>query len=232
MNYAAVVSPFEHEHSLAFRPKRKRRDKRHQICLGAGIGEPHELNRCKARTDRLRKVRLVLIRAAEYHALRERVANRPLNDRMRVAVQSGRIFTEKIEIFDAIEVSQPLALAARKSHRERAVMEHASRVAARHVGCRAVVSALALRAARAKPCLGESKLMREFIAPRNNVNCHGLCLRSPRTAQDGQSAYPAGEHSTVAAQYRRLCCGLCRPHAALAHIGAAVTCHRLIPGRL
>ena len=86
---AAMVAALEHQ-DLRPAGDRPRRADRHQIGLGAGIGEAHQLDRREAGADRRGKARLGRIVRAEIEALIERRLDRPADRRMRMAEDARR----------------------------------------------------------------------------------------------------------------------------------------------
>ncbi len=120
---------------------------RHQIGLGAGIGEAHQVDRRKAGAHRRGKPRLGLVLRAEIEPARECLLDRPADRRVRVAVDPGGELAEKIGIFVTVEVPQPRALAARHRQRERVDMDRGAGVAAGHRRARLAVLGEAFRIA-------------------------------------------------------------------------------------
>src|SRR5260370_14202812 len=103
IKHAAMITAAEHED---FRPAGDgpRRTDRHQIGLGAGIREAHQLDRREARANCRGKPRLRRGMRAEIEALLERRLDRLADRRMRVAENAGSELTEEIDIFVPVEI--------------------------------------------------------------------------------------------------------------------------------
>ena len=104
---------------------------RQQVRLGAGVGEAHALQP-EALAHRAGEPRLDQVGAAEIDPGVQRAIHRGADHRMRVAIDAGGIFAEEVDVFGAVEVPQPAALAARDAERKRRVVQHGARVAAGH----------------------------------------------------------------------------------------------------
>ena len=141
--HAAVVAALEREDLLAARVVQRERE-RHQVRLGARVGEAHELHRLKAPAQQLRQLVLELVRAAEADPAVERVANRVEDHRIRVAVQPRRVLAEQIDVAIAVQRPQVRTLAAGERERERIEVQDAARVTARQHGRRPSGAPLAL----------------------------------------------------------------------------------------
>ena len=122
---------------------------RHQVGLGAAIGEAHQLDRRKARADRRGKTRLGGAMRAEIDPAVERPVERAADQRVRMAVQAGGELRQEIDIFMAVEVPQMGALAPRHRQRERLDKDRRTGVAAGQRGAGLLVLREALRVARA-----------------------------------------------------------------------------------
>jgi hypothetical protein len=141
-----VIAAVEHHH---LRPPGKDtadRD-RQQICFRAGVGEPHALQ-SETIAHGAGEPCLGQVGAAEVDPGIQRAVQRGADLRVRVTVDPGSVLTEKVDIFCAIQVAQPAALAARDAERERCVVQDGPRVAAWHHGCRFDEPSETLRIAR------------------------------------------------------------------------------------
>src|SRR5262249_52342883 len=98
IKYPAMIASPEYQY---VRPPRggARSAARHQIGLGAGIREAHELDRWEPRADRRRETRLERVVCAEIETAVERRLDRAADRRMRMAVNPGRKLAEEIDIF-------------------------------------------------------------------------------------------------------------------------------------
>src|SRR5215472_12689796 len=99
----AVVASLENQN---FQPASDRAcgADRHQICFGAGIGEPHQLDRREAGTDRRREARLGRVVSAKIEAAFERLLDRPPDYGMRMAKHPGGELAEEIDVFVPVEI--------------------------------------------------------------------------------------------------------------------------------
>ena len=120
---------------------------RQQVRLGAGVGEPHALQP-EAVAHGAGELRLDQVAAAEVDAGIQRAIHRGADLRMRMAIDPRGVLAEEIDVFGAVEVPQPAALAARDADRERRVVQHGARVAAGHHRGRLDKPGKALRIAR------------------------------------------------------------------------------------
>ena len=99
---AAVIAAIEDEDLVAAGDCPRRRD-RHQIGLGAAIGEAYEIDRRKAVADRRGEPRLGGAMRAEIDAAVERLVDRAADRRMRMAENPGGKLAEEIDVFVAVE---------------------------------------------------------------------------------------------------------------------------------
>jgi hypothetical protein len=176
---AAVIAAGEHQ-NLGAAGDRARGADRHQIGLGAGVGEAHQLDRWKAGAHRCGKARLGLAMRAEIEPAGERVFDRAADKRVRMAVDAGGELAQEIGVFVAVEVPQTRPLAARHRQRERVDMDRGAGVAARHGLARGAVLGEALRVIRAVTLLGLGERRREV-----DIGGAGLGHRqvAPQTAR-------------------------------------------------
>ena len=144
--HRAVVAAVEHHHLGTPGEDAADRD-RQQVRLGAGVGEAHALQP-EAVAYRAGELRLGQVGAAEVDPGVQRAIQRGADLRVRVAVDAGGVFAEEVDVFGAVEVPQPAALAACDADRERRVVQHGARVAARHHRGRFDEAGEALRIAR------------------------------------------------------------------------------------
>ena len=126
-----------------------RRGNRHQIGLGAGVGEAHQLDRRKTIADRRGEPPLGRALRAKVPAAVERLVDRAADCRVRMAEQPGGELAEEIDIFVAVEIPQMRTFAARHSQRERIDKDRRAGVAAGQRGARFLILREALRVARA-----------------------------------------------------------------------------------
>ena len=130
---AAVIGVLEGHDARSLAVEGAQRREGHQIGLGAGIGEADQLDRREAGTDRRCKPRLVLVRAAQHRALVDGLLLRRLDHRFGMAVEPGGVFAEEIDIFHAVDIGQPVALAPRPDQGKGREMQHGAGIAARHM---------------------------------------------------------------------------------------------------
>ena len=105
---------------------------RHDVALGAGVGEAHQVDRRHAVGDQLGELALVGVAAAIVPAVVQRAVDGGADHRMGVAVDAGGIFAQHVDIFVAVGIPQPAALAAHHGQRKRRVMQGRAGVAAGH----------------------------------------------------------------------------------------------------
>ncbi len=127
---AAVVAAPEHHH-LGPAGEVPREADRHQVRLGARVGEAHPLQP-EAGADGPGEARLGDGVAAEVDAVVERAVDRRADDGVGVAIEARGVFAQEIDIFGAIQVPQPAPLPAREAERERVVMQHGAGIAPGH----------------------------------------------------------------------------------------------------
>ncbi len=161
IKHAAVIAAGE-DQDLGPAGDRARGTDRHQIGLGAGIGEAHQLDRREARAHRRGKTRLGLAMRAEIEPAGQRVLDRAANRRVRMAVDPGGELAEEIGVFVPVEVPQMRPLAARHRQWERVDMDRGAGVAARHRGTGLAVLGEALRVLRPVLLLGFGERRREI----------------------------------------------------------------------
>ena len=100
---AAVIAAGEHQDFLAAGDRARRAD-RHQIGLGAAVGEAHQVDRRKTVADRPGEPRFGGAVRAHVAAAVERRVERAADRRVRVAENAGGEFAEEIDVFVAVEV--------------------------------------------------------------------------------------------------------------------------------
>ncbi len=145
---AAVIAALEDQH-LGMAGQGAGQADRHQIGLGAAVGEAHQLDRRKARADRRRKARLGGSVRAEIDPAVEGLIDRAADQRVRMAEDSGGELAEEIDVFVAVGVPQMRALALHHRQRERLDKDRRAGVAAGQRGAGLLVLREALWVARA-----------------------------------------------------------------------------------
>src|SRR5215469_4879871 len=109
IKYPAMIAALEYE-DLRPPGDGARRADRHQIGLGAGICEAHQLDRREPRADRRRKTRLNRVVRTKIKTALERRLDRAADHRVRMAVNPGRELAQEIDIFVPVEIPQPRPL--------------------------------------------------------------------------------------------------------------------------
>ncbi len=142
----AVIAAGEHHDLVTPRDMACGRH-RHEVCLGARIGEAHPFKRGKALRDQFGQARLGLIVRTEIESGRDRLVQCVDNDRVAVTEDPGGVFTEQIEIAMAVGVDQAGAFAAFGAKRERSVVEDRAGIAAGQVTAGRFVHRARFRAA-------------------------------------------------------------------------------------
>ena len=125
--------------------KRPRRLQRHHHGLGAGIGEPHLLDRGQARRQQFRQIDLGLRRQPERRSQRQLFCRSRHQRGMGVAVDQRGEVVDAVDIAIAVDIEHPATLAARSIDRIGLHEHGGAGVAAGQAGKRAGVEVLGLR---------------------------------------------------------------------------------------
>ncbi len=202
---AAVVAAVEDENLLAPGNRDGGAD-RHQIGLGAGIGEAHQRDRREAVADRLGEFGFGHAVRAEIDAAVERFVDRLADDGMRVAVEAGGELGEEIGVLMAVSIPQMRALALDHGERKRLGIDRRAGVATGQRLARLFVERRTLRVARAILLLG-------FLERGGDVDIGGVVNSASvghRTSFRLPSFYQMASH-LISICYRRLLSGGRRP---------------------
>ena len=122
-----------------------RRLQRHHHRLGAGVCKTHLLHRRQARRQQFGEIDLGLRRQPERRSQRQLLRRRRHQRRMGVAMDQRGEIVDAVDIFVAVEIEHPAALAARGIDRVRLHEHGGAGIAAGQAGQRAVVEVLGLR---------------------------------------------------------------------------------------
>ena len=107
---------------------------RHQVGLGARVGEPHLVDRWEPGAHRLGEADLVDVHATEAPAAVERGVHRGGHGRRVVPEQAGGVVAEEVDVLVTVDVDDPRAAGALDPERERCDVEHRPGRPARHDG--------------------------------------------------------------------------------------------------
>ena len=190
---AAMIAAGEHQ-DLGPAGDRACGADRHQIGLGAGIGEAHQIDRRKAGAHRRGKPRLGLALRAEIEPAVERLLDRAADRRVRVAVDPGGELAEEIDVFVTVEIPQRRPLPARHGQRERVDMDRGAGVAARHRRAGQAVLGEAFRVVGAVALLGLGECGGEVDVGGTDLghrrsDKHDRCFGGQRITAAGFGAY-------------------------------------------
>ena len=105
---------------------------RHDVALGAGIGEAHQVDRGHAVGDQLGELTFVGVASTVVPAVIERAIDGSADHWMGVAVDAGSVLAQHVDIFVPVGVPQPAAFAAHDGERERRIVQGRPGIAARH----------------------------------------------------------------------------------------------------
>ncbi len=108
------------------------KQEREQVRLRSRVAETDEVDRREPRDDRFGERCLEPIRRAEDDPVRQGLANRLDDDRMRVTVEAGRVLAEEVDVLVTVRVGDAGAIAPNDRQRERRLVDGRARVAARH----------------------------------------------------------------------------------------------------
>ena len=144
--HAAVVAAPEDQDLPALGDRHGQRD-RHQVGLGAGVGEPHQVEAREPRADQLAQPRLEVVDAAEVEPAVQCIPQGVEDHPLRVAVEPGGELAEEVDVAIAVQRPQVGVLAALERERERLEVQDRPGVAARHRLRRALVARRAARVA-------------------------------------------------------------------------------------
>ncbi len=127
---SAVVRAIEHRDPVA--PGAVAGElERHQVRLGARVGEAHLIDRREPLADELGEPDLVDVRGAEAPAALERGVDCRGDGAGIVPEQTRRVVAEEVDVLESVDVDEPRSLGVRDAERERAEVEHRARRAAR-----------------------------------------------------------------------------------------------------
>ncbi|MDT4833224.1 hypothetical protein FQZ97_668170 [compost metagenome] len=151
--HAPVVAAREHD-DLSPPRETQRGRQRHQVRLGARVGEAQLLDLRKALADRLREPAFEQVVAREVDAALHRLDDRLADLGRRVAVDAGRVLGDEVGVAMAVRVPERRALAFGDGERERCIEQHRAAVGAGHVARLCLEAAQALRIAVGETLMG------------------------------------------------------------------------------
>ena len=199
---AAVIAAVEHQ-DLLLPVMRDRGGDRHQIRLGAGIGEAHQLDRREPVADRRGEFPLRHPVRAEIDAAVERRVDRLADRRVRMAVEPGGEFAEEIGVFVAVGIPQMRALALDHGQRKRLGIDRRARVAAGQRRARGLVLRAAFRVARGVKLLGLARARRRCRYWRDGRRASRILFLSLLLAQRAALRVALGFAAPAANQQQR-----------------------------
>jgi hypothetical protein len=149
IKHAAVVAAVEHHDLGGHRAALALGEdpgagQRHDIALGAGVGETDQIDRRDALGDQPGEPGLVGVTAAVVPAVVQGAVDGGADHRVGVAVDAGGVLAQHVDVLMPVGIPQAAALAARHGERERRIVQRGARVAARHGLAGLLVAGIAL----------------------------------------------------------------------------------------
>ena len=171
--HAAVVAALEHQH-LAPPGVCAGRGQRHQVGLGARVGEAQQLHGRKAPLHLARQRTFARGVRRQAEAVFQRLGDGGADGGLGMAVQPRGELAQRVEVAVAVGVPQPAAFAAHHGGRKRREEQHAARVAAGQHQRGVVEDVLAGRASVAVAVDGLGQGLVEIAHDLMAVNAGGM----------------------------------------------------------